>query len=135
MYNNLVCFLVTAVGLALLAYSFPIFRSAQKLLRQATPVVVKVTDGRIEEDVEGNRISQAVFEIVGGPHDGLVRESQMGSWPPSHVVGEIGPGLFDTNSGRLERASSVRKLRLFSIVLALVGMALIGTAPRLYLDG
>lgn len=126
-------FLVLAgLGLALIPYGFCIYRRERAFLKNAVPVQIKVGEVRVEEDEEGIRIASPVFEIINGPHAGKTRQSQMGSWPPSAEVGEVGAGLFDPSSGRIERTSSARKLRLFAIGVVALGVASIGGAALLY---
>lgn len=119
------------LGVVLIPHGLSIYLRERSFLKRALAVEVKVSEVRVEEDDEGIRIASPAFEIIDGPHTGKTKLSQMGSWPPSDEVGDVGAGLFDPISGRIERSASVMKLRLFALALVALGMAFIGGATAL----
>ncbi len=79
-------------------FSLGIFLRQRSFNKSRTPVKLVVVDSHARAGKEGSYI-HLEYRITDGPHSGLQKTSEAGTFPPLHAVGDHVDGYFDTATG------------------------------------
>lgn len=97
-----------------------IFLIQRRINKTRTPVKLLVVDSHASTGRNGASYIHLEYEVTEGPHTGLRRTSEAGTYPALHARGDIVDGYFDAASGAVQ---SQKEDRLTNwLILGLTGL-------------
>lgn len=100
--------------------SLGIFLIQRRINRTRTPVKLLVVDGHASTGEDGASYIHLEYKITEGPHSGLRRTSDAGTYPPLHAIGDLVDGYFDSATDNVHSRKEDRVTRW--VIFGLAGL-------------